>query len=86
MVDLGLEFVRTNQVAIEKVSEAFGEQLARGNILYSTIAYLHGHAPAETFEDSGKLSTHLKCLNPKRSHAEIDEAIREVKEFLSGQM
>ncbi len=84
MIEKGRAFLEENRAAIEGVLDAFGNRLAKGLELVSTIAYLRRYAPREEFEDDGKLARHVRALKPKYSEAEIEKAISEVKDFLSG--
>ena len=83
MIEKGQEFFEKNDAAIDKVLTAFGNRLAKGLELVSTIAYLRRHAPQEEFEDEAKLANHVRALKPKYSELEVKKAIVEVKDFLS---
>lgn len=84
LINRGREFVEKNRAAIESVLQTFGDRMAKDLELVSTIAYLRRHAPQEEFEDNGKLAKHVRDLKPKYSEPEVERAIAEVKEFLSG--
>ena len=83
MIERGREFFEQNQAVIDKVLATFGNRSAKGLELVSTIAYLRRHAPQEEFEDNGKLAKHIMALKPKYSEMEVENAISEVKDFLS---
>ena len=61
MIEKGQKFFEQNQAAIERVLAAFGNRLAKGLELVSTIAYLRRHAPQEEFEDNRKLAKHVRA-------------------------
>ena len=83
MIERGQEFIEENRAAIDNVLEVFGDRLAKDLELVSTIAYLHRHTPQEEFADDEKLSKHVRDLKPKYTEREVDQAIREVREFLA---
>ena len=76
-------FEGDNEAAINRVLEVFGGRLAKDLELVSTIAYLHRHAPHEEFENGEELAKRVIALKPKYSKSQVEEAIAEVKEFLS---
>ena len=83
MIEKGQNFFEHNQAAIDRVLAAFGNRIAKDLELVSTIAYLHRHARQEEFEDDGRLAKHVMALKPKYSQRQVENAIAEVKGFLS---
>lgn len=83
MIERGQKFFGQKQEAIDRVLATFGNRSAKGLELVSTIAYLRRHSSQEEFEDNEKLVKHVMALKPKYSEMEVENAIAEVKDFLS---
>lgn len=85
IVQKGEEFISTHRPAIKRVLDTFGDRSTKGLGLVSMIAHLRRHSLEEEFEDNERLAKHVMLLKPKYEEATVDQAIGEVRDFVTTQ-